>query len=161
MKEEVLHTYGFNLMYAGLLVNQIPDPQMAEQPKPAMNHAAWVIGHLANTCDFMGSMLDLDPACPPSWSDLFGGGSTPTNDRARYPDKQTLLDALANGHQRVGEAFAQATAAALAAPLPNEKMRQRFATVGKLLVFGLTAHEMVHLGQLSAWRRANGLAPVM
>ena len=47
--------------------------------------------------------------------------------------------------------------AALAAPHPNEKSRAHFPTVGDYAIFLMTGHEMDHLGQIAAWRRAMGL----
>jgi uncharacterized damage-inducible protein DinB len=40
-------------------------------------------------------------------------------------------------------------------------MRKYFPTVGDQMVFMMTAHEMDHLGQMAAWRRAMGLPPAM
>ena len=47
MTGPLLHTWSLNLGYAKRLVADIPDGAMALQPAPGMNHAAWVLGHLA------------------------------------------------------------------------------------------------------------------
>ena len=41
--------------------------------------------------------------------------------------------------------------------LTVEKSRGHFPTVGDFVIFLMTAHEMDHLGQIAAWRRAMGL----
>ena len=51
-------------------VADIPDDQIALQPAPGMNHAAWVLGHLACTADMLGAMIGLTPICPPEWASL-------------------------------------------------------------------------------------------
>ncbi|MEO0630202.1 MAG: hypothetical protein AAFY46_05680, partial [Planctomycetota bacterium] len=51
--------------------------------------------------------------------------------------------------------------AALAAPTPVERYRQRFPTVMCAVDFLITSHQMLHLGQLSAWRRIKGLGSAM
>ena len=42
---------------------------------------------------------------------------------------------------------------------PNERMRAKFPTNGAMLAFYVGGHFMLHMGQLSAWRRAVGLGP--
>ena len=71
MIRHLLHTWDLNLGYAKRLVADIPDDQMAVQPAPGMNHAAWVLGHLACTADMLGGMLGLPPVCPDDWPALF------------------------------------------------------------------------------------------
>ena len=51
MLSPLIHTWNLNLGYAKRLVADIPDDQMAFQPAAHMNHAAWVLGHLACTAD--------------------------------------------------------------------------------------------------------------
>jgi hypothetical protein len=160
MKEAVLHIYAVNLRYAQALLADIPDARLAEQPAAGMNHPAWVIGHLANTYDFMGSFFDLDAACEPQWKALFAGGTQPVTQRDVYPDKATLLDALQSGHKRVAQAFTEASEETFSAPLTIDRLKDRFPTVDKMVTFGLTMHEGLHLGQVSAWRRLLGMEKV-
>ena len=47
--------------------------------------------------------------------------------------------------------------ATFAEPHPDEGTRQYFPTRGDMITFLMTAHEMEHLGQVVAWRRAAGL----
>ncbi len=42
---------------------------------------------------------------------------------------------------------------------PNTAAVKRFPTMGSMHAFYLSGHLMMHLGQLSAWRRAAGLSP--
>ena len=163
MKSAILTTYAFNLTYARKLVEDVPADRMCEQPsidgKAVPNHAAWVIGHLANTCDFAGKLLGLEPAGPHEWAQLFGNRSSPVPDPSRYPDKDALLKALEEGHARVASAFTQVDQARLSAR-SEAGPAQFFPTVGEMVTFIMTAHEATHLGQLSAWRRAIGLKSV-
>ena len=68
---------------------------------------------------------------------------------------------LRAAHERTGQALANADAAKLAQPHPAEKARRYFPTLGDHVVYAMTAHEMDHLGQLAAWRRAMGLKPAL
>jgi hypothetical protein len=53
----LLYTLATNLDDAQRLSADIPDDTMVVQPAPGMNHAAWVLGHLACTADMLGDML--------------------------------------------------------------------------------------------------------
>ena len=158
MKQSWQHTER-NLDYARRLVADLPQDQMAVQPQPAMNHPAWVLGHLARTTDFAASFFGVAPAVPKAWEELFKGGSKPTS-TAAYPDKATLLQTLEGGHARVAEALRKAGPAALEQPPSNPKLCTRFPTTAHAVVHILIAHENMHLGQLSAWRRVQGLPAV-
>lgn len=160
MKNHLLFNFGFNLQYAKMLTADIPEDQMADQPGNIPNHAAWVIGHLATTLDYLGASFGLEPACPEEWGALVGNGSTPVSDRSQYPDKQTLIAALENGHSRISEAIASADDDLFTSDSP-EGIRSYFPTVGDFTMFVCTSHAATHLGQLSAWRRAKELPSVM
>ena len=153
----VLSAYAFNLNYAQRLVADLSDRQMCVLPMPGMNHPAWVLGHLAITCDFVASLLDRPAACPGEWQKLFGPGTKPTNQVGTYPTKGVLLDVLRDGHARVEAAYQAADAATLEKPTPNPQMRRVFLTVAESVVGMMTTHESMHLGQVSAWRRVQGL----
>ena len=43
----------------------------------------------------------------------------------------------------------------------NERMRSRFSTVGAMHNFYTGGHFMIHMGQVSAWRRMMGLGSAM
>jgi hypothetical protein len=162
MIDALILLYDRNLDYARRLIADVPAEKMAAQPVPGatMNHAAWVIGHLARTADFVGQQFGLPAATPPAWGDLFGGGSKPDAAPGRYPDKAVLLKALEDGHRRVAAALAGFDPARLEQPPADEKRRARFPTTAAMLIHMCVGHEQVHLGQLSAWRRAQKLPPV-
>ncbi len=161
MLDLVLPSYGFNLQYAQKLVADVPEDQMCAQPVAGrtMNHAAFILGHLAWASDNGSRLLGLDPAVTKEWKDQFGMGAQPVADRERYPSKEVLLKALEDAHSRLADAISKASPETLTQPAP-ERMRGRFATLGPLLFGLMTAHEASHLGQLSAWRRALGLPSV-
>ncbi len=153
--------YDFNLNYARQLVTDVPDDRMCVQPVPGqvMNHAAFLLGHLAWTSDSAVGLLGVRPTGAAAWKDLVGMGATPSEDRSLYPSKADLLKALEDAHDRLIAALPNATPELLAQPAP-ERMRARFRTIGNALAGLMTAHESMHLGQLSAWRRAQGLPQV-
>lgn len=156
----LLHTWSLNLGYANRLVADISEEKMAVQPATGMNHAAWVLGHLACTADMLGGMIDLAQVCPAAWPELFDWNSTPSSDASLYPTKATLLETLAAGHTQIATALPHVPASRWSDETPLEAVRGFLPTMGDCFVFVMAAHENMHLGQLSAWRRAQGLERV-
>jgi hypothetical protein len=105
MISPLLHTWNLNLGYAKRLVADVPDDLMAFQPAAHMNHAAWVLGHLACTADMLGAIIGARPVCPPAWVGMFDWNSDPSSDASRYPTKAVLLTALEDGHARIAAAL--------------------------------------------------------
>lgn len=157
MTDHVVYLYGFNLNYAERLVGDVPPEQMADQPGGVINHPAWSLGHLVVSANHLGQLLGLESALPDGWDQTFATGGVPSSDRAAFPAKEELLDALRTQHARNAEAFRALDPARFQDPHPNEGARRYFPTVGDVVVFMMTSHEMDHLGQIAAWRRAKGL----
>ena len=157
MKEAVLHAYAMNLGYTQKLVADIPDDQMCAQPVPGrvMNHAAFLLGHLAWVSDSIAAGVSGSAPLLSDWKEVYGMGAKPVTDRACYRPKAELLKALEAAHARLADAFAKASPEALAQPAP-ERLRGRFPTVGHLATGMMTMHAALHNGQMSAWRRALG-----
>lgn len=160
MLSPLLHTWNLNLGYAKRLVADIPDDTMAFQPAAHMNHAAWVLGHLACTADMLGAMIGVKPVCPPAWTSLFDWNSNPSSDASQYPAKTVLLKALEDAHVGIAAALPSVPEARWSEPTPIEEVRGFLPTLGDSFVFVMAAHENMHLGQLSAWRRVQGMGRV-
>jgi hypothetical protein len=146
-----------NLRFAKRLVGDLTDDQMCAQPHGVVNHPAWSLGHLAVAADSLGKVLGLNPDLPAGWADTFKTGGTPSPDKSLFPGKDEILGVLERQHARLAQALTDADPMALVQPHPNEKSRAHFPTVGDYAIFLMTAHEMDHLGQIAAWRRAMGL----
>jgi hypothetical protein len=151
MTDPLLHTWNLNLGYAKRLVADIPKEKMALQPSPGMNHAAWVLGHLACTADMLGAMIGLKPVCPPEWPSLFDWNSSPSSDASLYPSK---------AHARIAAALPNVPESRWPETTPLEAVRGFLPTMGDCFVFVMAAHENMHLGQVSAWRRVQGMGRV-
>jgi hypothetical protein len=160
MVGETLNSYRLTLDYLRRLVADVPDIDLARQPSGVANHPAWVIGHLTFSCQALGGELGLSAWLPPEWERLFGTGSMPTSDRSAFPPKPELLAALADGQARVSDRVSALGDAGMSAVLPDERYRATFPTIGHAVVHVLTSHAAVHVGQVSAWRRAAGYQPL-
>ncbi len=157
MRDHLLKAAAINLDYAKRLVADIPDDKLAVQPAPGMNHAAWVLGHLAYVFDSMIGVWNEQPSMSREWKDLFNVSSQPQPERDKYPSKAALLDAYEKAYGRIVAVVRNASEADLDREFPNPRLRDRMPTVGVAMVHILTSHQGQHLGQLSAWRRAQGL----
>ncbi len=142
--------------YAEDCVKDIPDHRLAEQPAGLVNHGAWTLGHLVFACQLDVEQLAGPLWLPAHWESLFGTGSTPTADRARYPARDDLITALHDARARVLAAIHSAGDAALNNPLPDERLRPYLPTLGHLVVQTVAAHTAYHVGQLLLWRKALG-----
>ncbi|MCB9251283.1 MAG: DinB family protein [Flavobacteriales bacterium] len=163
MKTElILHQYDFNLEYAKKLISDLSEEQMTIIPSVGLeNHAAWTIGHLvAGSADLVKD-LGGEKDIPPHWDDLFvrtgpGDPRKPDPDVYKYPSRQQLIHELEKQHNSVKILLNSIDENKL-----NETVSWRFSnfmpTLRELVMFMCINHEAMHLGQLSAWRRALGL----
>lgn len=131
------------------------------------NHAAFNFGHLALYPSKWLSLVGLDPApvAPPAgFEDLFAAGKECRDDPEGtiYPSMQVITDAFFRTHKIALETLSTLDDAVLSKPNPIEnRLQQALPTVGALLTFYITVHPMLHLGQVSTWRRCFGLGSVL
>ncbi|MBM4104933.1 MAG: DinB family protein [Phycisphaerae bacterium] len=149
-----------SLDYAKALLEPIPVAVFAHLAHPQVNHPAFCTGHLAiylnRVLDLVGRK-DLALALPFDEA-TFKAGSPCVEQDGRYPAKSVLLGYFLPHSVTVLEAMAEVPAERLAAPNPMEgRMKEMFPTVGAATNFLLNNHVMMHLGQVSAWRRVMGL----
>jgi hypothetical protein len=127
------------------------------------NHTAWAFGHLSLYPAFVLQMLGQSPGKvvpSPAFEALFKDG-TPCQDDPDgkiYPAMETITTTYFRNYDAAFEIIAGLSDAALSAP-SEEKARANWPLVGGRVNFMLNNHIMMHMGQLSAWRRCMGLPP--
>ncbi len=161
MLNYVLHAYGMDLMLAEFMVKDLEQDQMCTQPHGLVNHPAWTLGHLVVSGHEICELIDLAVDLPAGGADRIKAGSPPSSDSAKYLSKDELMEQHRAFHAQIGDALPNVADSMLARPNPNENMGKYFPTVGDQVIFMVTAHEMDHMGQLAAWRRAMGLRPAL
>jgi len=150
----------FHTSYARRLVDDVPDHVLAERPAPGMNHAAFLLGHLAFAADQSLALLGRPCRMGDDASRRrFGWRVELSLKREDYPAKTVLLANLADAHDRLARACLEAPADLLAGPHPLDDWAETLPTRRDVLVYTMTGHAATHLGQLSAWRRAMGYPP--
>lgn len=160
MVPELVGCFERTLAFMQESVADLSDEDMVLQPAGVPNHAAWTLGHVIHSCHAMAGELGVEPWLPSEWESQFGYGSSPTALVSQHPSKSALLAALAEASHRLRSALREMDEAALAGPLPDEKVRDMLPTKGHALLQVVAAHTAFHAGQLAVWRRAIGREPV-
>ncbi len=140
-------------------VADLSDEDIVLPPPGVPNHAAWTLGLVIHSCQAMAGEVGVPPWLPGEWESQYGYGSSPAAALAHHPSKAELLAALADAGRRLGAALCGMDEAALAEPLPDERVRETLPTKGDALLQIVAAHTAFHAGQLAAWRRAIGREP--
>ena len=149
-----------NVDYGTKLVADLDEQQMGLQPNnDAVNHPAWIIAHLNLYHPVITALIKGEPFDDPKGHE-FGMQSSPQADRSIYPSKSELVDQWTAGHEQVASALGAADDAAMAQAMTLERWQTAMPTVGQTLPYIMLVHENIHLGQISAWRRIQGLASV-
>ena len=162
MKNKLINTYKFNLLYAKELVTDVEDQLMAQSPSKGLeNHPAFTIGHLASAAAMTSKYIGGPYEFPSEWEPLFrrkgpGDPRIPDTNRAIYPTKERLLNELTKQHNLVEELILNLDASRFDEPT-KWRYTEYMPTLGDLLFFMCITHESMHLGQLAGWRRAMGL----
>ncbi len=141
------------------LVADLSDEQMIYQPAPGMNHPAWIFSHLNVYHPVISKMLIGEPFEDPQHH-VFGMRSKPETDRSIYATKSELSATFQHGHARIEVILNEVEASAFERAMSLERWKLPFPTIGSALGYLMLAHEATHLGQLSAWRRVQGLSSV-
>lgn len=157
MVSYVKQSINVNSRYAALLTDDLPDADFCVQPTGLHNHPAWILGHVTVTLQSAAQLLGLPAQLPDHWPALFTGGTRPMPDRAAYPGKQELLEQFHGHLERISSRLETIDPTVLQQPTPDPDFRRLFPTAGDAIVFIATVHTAIHLGQLSAWRRARGM----
>ena len=76
---------------------------------------------------------------------------------ARDAGLPVITEAFARTHDALFNALEKVDDARLLEPVTDEKARARWPVVGGRVIFMCNNHLMMHLGQISTWRRCMGL----
>lgn len=127
------------------------------------NHPAFVLGHLSIYAPKMVTHLGGDAsalAIPEEYQAVFSPAATCQDDPDGiiYPSMEIITARFFDGYKAVLENLQAADDAVFQTPNPNEgRMRELFPSLGAMHMFYVSGHMMMHLGQMSAWRRMQGL----
>ena len=153
-----------SLSYALGLAEHIPAERWGESAIANCNHPAFNYAHLAIYPNRMFGILGREDLCIalPFDPELVMPGVECQTDASCYPGKAESVALMKEGYNLVIDHMLTVDAETFAAANPLEgRMAEMFPTKGAVLCFMLNNHVMMHMGQVSAWRRAIGLGSVM
>ena len=160
----IADTLKVTIFYGNEIVKSIPADRFCEIPVKEINHPAFCIGHLAIYANRVLELVgrdDLKYAMPFS-DEHFKMGAPCLAQDGRYPSKEVLVATFNGAWGVVASVLPEINEATLARANPMEgRMRERFPTVGSVVNFLCGAHNMMHIGQVSSWRRVAGLGSAM
>ena len=156
----IASSLALSLRYAGDLVQTIPAERFCEMPTKDMNHPAFRVGHLAIYANRVLEMIgraDLKIDMP-FGDEHFKNGAPCVAQDGRYPAKEVVSETFFKGWRTVLAALPSVDDAVFSRENPAEgRFKEMFPTVGGAVNFLAGGHNMMHLGQVSTWRRAAGL----
>lgn len=162
----------FSLRMADMLLADIRAETFARQPSFSeriihTNHPAFVYGHLATYPAGWLTVAGLNAtpgAAPANYAELFAAGKECRDDPdgTIYPPMDEIVATFRRVHAGALDALPALSDDQLRGPNPREgRIREMFPTLGGLMMFYMTSHMMLHLGQVSTWRRCFGLGSAM
>ena len=163
MLESYLATIGHTRAMTLKLVGDLTDEQMVVQPAPKVNHPAWVLGHLLQVDYAFLQLISGEPApafIDDAWRATYGAKSEPSPDKSKYKPKAFYVEKLVEVREKIEAKLKGMTPEDFHQPHPDPARRERFPTVGHAVMLYGTWHEAYHSGQLSTWRRVQGLPAV-
>ncbi len=157
-----------SLSYGERLLKELPPDRFARFAAPggvvvASNHPAFIYGHLSLYAPkVLLQIAHPAPPMPGHFEVAFSKDATCRDDPEGdlYPPMDEVLTIFREGYRMVTAALRSTPDEAFGQPNPAEgRMREAFPTIGSVQAFYCGSHMMMHFGQLSAWRRMEGLPP--
>ncbi len=126
------------------------------------NHPAFIYGHLSlYPCRIVEQLGGDASSIKPTQLYLEKFSHTAKcmddPDGSSYPAMEEIVERMLTAHRAAEVSLRAADDALFLTENANEAMRGKFATTGSMHGFYMGGHVMMHIGQVSAWRRMMGL----
>ncbi len=166
MGHTIADSLQLSLGYADKLMKGVSAAQFGRFAAPGgqvveSNHGAFVYGHLSLYAPRILEALGQDaPAIPAGFETSFSKDATCVDDidGTIYPRMEDITTFFFAGYRPVVQALQTADDSVFQQPNPlGGRMTELFPTVGSMHNFYVGGHVMIHMGQVSAWRRMLGL----
>ncbi len=145
------------------LLDQIPTEQWFRMPSGNVSHISWQVGHLA-FAEYRLALWRLRSVrtedtllIPEQFVQLFGAGSVPDPDPAKYPSQTETRATLDRVHEQVLRELSALNEDELDHPVPHP---HPFAKTKLTALLWCSHHEMLHAGQIGLLRRQLGHPPL-
>lgn len=159
----ILFAWNKNRDYAANLVADLDDQQMVLQPAPegqaAANHPAWVLSHLNAYLPPIKSIIAGVEFEDPKGHE-FGMLSKPSSDAGVYASKDALISEFVSQHDEIAALLKSHGDSVFENVVKLERWKPVMPVASIALPYLMLSHENCHLGQVSAWRRIQGMPSV-
>lgn len=150
------------LNLANALLKGISPADFARMPTGVKaNTPAFCYGHLALYPERLLAMVGREDVARPDakYEEWFASGRECKDDPSRtiYPSMEEIVARFTTRHEFLLGVLPEIDDAVFDRPTPNPRLVDRFPRIGNAASFLLLAHPMLHLGQVSTWRRCMGL----
>lgn len=157
-----------SLRYGERLLKDVPASRAARFAAPGgvvveSNHPAFIYGHLSLYAPKILRLIGHPaPPVPDGFELAFSKEAACVDDvdGDLYPSLDDIVAFFLEGHRMTIGALRSTSDAVFDQPNPAEgRMQELFPTIGSVQAFYCGGHMMMHLGQMSGWRRMEGLGP--
>jgi hypothetical protein len=157
-----------SLRYGERLLKDVPAARAARFAAPGgvvveSNHPAFIYGHLSLYAPKILRLIGHPaPPVPDGFELAFSKDAACVDDvdGDLYPSLDDIVAFFLEGHRMTIGALRSTPDAVFDQPNPAEgRMQELFPTIGSVQAFYCGGHMMMHLGQMSGWRRMEGLGP--
>lgn len=164
----IADSLGISLSYAERLLKGVSAERFARLAAPGgtpidSNHPAFIFGHLSLYAPKVLIQIGHPaPSVPDGFELAFSKDASCRDDPDGdlYPPMDATLEFFREGYRMATAALRGVSDELLDQPNPAEgRMRDLFPTIGSVQAFYCGGHMMLHIGQMSAWRRMEGLGP--
>ncbi len=170
--ETITGTAARGIGLAGMLLKDVTPEMFARLPvqdgaRVMTNHPAFALGHLSVYPSRVFILAGRDPeevSLPDEQEELFKIGAVCVDDPdgAIYPPMAEVGQGFQHGYAAALQLVMGLDDETLGGPHQGgEAYQKMFPTLGVATNFLLNSHLMMHLGQVSAWRRFMGLGSAM
>ena len=162
----IADSLGLSLGYAERLLRDVPAARFPRLAAPGgrlveSNHPAFIYGHLSLYAPKILQQIGHPaPAVPDQFEVRFSKDAHCVDDPDLdlYPPMAEVVEFFTEGHRMVSAALRSTPDEVFQQPNPAAgRMRELFPTIGSVQTFYCGGHMMMHLGQMSAWRRMEGM----
>jgi hypothetical protein len=164
----IADSLGVSLGYAERLLKDVPADRFGRFATPGgvevgSNHPAFLYGHLSLYAPKVLLQIGHPAPTVPAGFELAFSKDAVCRDDADgdlYPSMEEIVTFFREGYRMVTGALRSTPNDVLDQPNPAEgRMRELFPTIGSVQAFYCGGHMMMHMGQMSAWRRMEGMGP--
>lgn len=145
-------------------LSDLDDADLLVRPGPGQNHIAWQLGHLIVSERALADSVrpGTSPALPEGFEAAHGREESvrASDDPKRFLTKDAYLALYKTQRAATLGLLNSLSDSDLDAPSSNERMRERFPTVGSIMTL-VGTHVIMHAGQFVTVRRKQGKGVVI